>query len=151
LTGKRLLKPDLLFITNSPEETFALGERISKLLSHGSVVALEGALGSGKTHLTKGIALGLGISENLTSPTYTIVSEYQSSALQLYHIDAYRLNNDSDFEDIGGAEIINSNAISVIEWSDRIINSLPENTITISLEITGQSSRLIKITGVKNI
>jgi len=151
LTGKRLLKPDFFFITNSPEETFALGERIAGLLSHGSVVALEGVLGSGKTHLTKGIAFGLGISENLTSPTYTIVSEYQSSASHLYHIDAYRLNNDRDFEDIGGIEIINSNGISVIEWSDRIINSLPENTITISLEITGQSSRLIKITGVKNI
>jgi len=151
LTGKRRIEPDLLFNTNSTEETFALGERIAGLLSDGSVVALEGALGSGKTYLTKGIASRLGISENITSPTYTIISEYQSSVCRLYHIDAYRLNNDKDFEDIGGPEIINSNCISVIEWSDKILKSLPENTITISFEITGQSSRTIKITGVKKI
>ena len=149
MTGKRLPESALLFVTNSPEETFALGERIAGLLSHGSVVALEGALGSGKTYLTKGIAFGLGISENITSPTYTIISEYQSSGPSLYHIDAYRLNNDRDFEDIGGHEIIYSNGISVIEWSDRICKSLPENTITIYIEITGQSSRLIKITGAE--
>jgi len=101
--------------------------------------------------LTKGIAFGLGISENITSPTYTIISEYKSSVSSLYHIDAYRLNNDKDFEDIGGPEIINSNGISVIEWSGRILKSLPENTITISIEITGQSSRSIRIKGVKKI
>jgi len=151
LTEKRRIEPDLLFNTNSTEETFALGERIAGHLSHGSVVALEGALGSGKTHLTKGIASGLGITENITSPTYTIINEYQSSVCRLYHIDAYRLNNDKDFEDIGGPEIINSNGISVIEWSDKILKSLPENTITISFEITGQSSRTFKITGVKKI
>jgi tRNA threonylcarbamoyladenosine biosynthesis protein TsaE len=151
LTGKRLLKPDFLFVTNSPEETFALGERIASLLSHGSVVALEGVLGSGKTHLTKGIAKGLGINENITSPTYTIISEYQGPASRLYHIDAYRLNNDRDFEDIGGAEIINSDGICVVEWSDKIPGSLPENTITVSFEITGQTSRAIKITGVEKI
>lgn len=151
MTGKRRLESDLLFNTNSADETFALGERIAGFLSSGSVVALEGVLGSGKTYLTKGIAFGLGISENITSPTYTIISEYQSSVCRLYHIDAYRLNNDKDFEDIGGLEIINSNCISVIEWSDKILKSLPENTITISFEITGQSSRMIKITGVKKI
>ncbi|MDR2598008.1 MAG: tRNA (adenosine(37)-N6)-threonylcarbamoyltransferase complex ATPase subunit type 1 TsaE [Treponema sp.] len=151
MTGKRRIEPALLFNTNSADETFALGERVAGLLSHGSVVALEGALGSGKTQLTKGIASGLGITENITSPTYTIISEYQSSVCRLYHIDAYRLNNDKDFEDIGGTEVINSNGISVIEWSGKILKSLPENTITISIEITGQSSRIIKITGVKEI
>ncbi|MCL1959655.1 MAG: tRNA (adenosine(37)-N6)-threonylcarbamoyltransferase complex ATPase subunit type 1 TsaE [Spirochaetes bacterium] len=151
MTGKRHSEPDFFFVTNSPEETFALGERIAGRLSHGSIVALEGPLGSGKTHFTKGIAFGLGISENITSPTYTIISEYKSSGSYLYHIDAYRLNNDRDFEDIGGTEIINSNGISVIEWGGRILKSLPDNTITISIEITGQSSRLIKITGVKKI
>jgi len=150
LTAKRRSAP-FSFETNSPEETMALGERIAGLLSQGSVVALEGALGSGKTYLTKGIALGLGISENITSPTYTIINEYQNTACHLYHIDAYRLDNDKDFEDIGGVEIINSNSVSVIEWSGRILKSLPEDTITISIEITGQSSRLIKITGVKEI
>jgi len=83
-------------ITNSPEETAALGKRIANFLTSGSVVALEGRLGSGKTCLTKGIALGLGITENITSPTYTIINEYQSAdsasrSPTLFHIDAYRL------------------------------------------------------------
>ena len=145
---------DFMLISNSPDETFALGQRIAALLSDakfsGSIIALKGELGSGKTYLTKGIAFGLGINENITSPTYTIISEYQGSRT-LYHIDAYRLNNDKDFEDIGGPEIINGQGISVIEWSERIPKSLPDNAITIFLEITGTSSRLIRINGLENL
>ncbi|MDR0322876.1 MAG: tRNA (adenosine(37)-N6)-threonylcarbamoyltransferase complex ATPase subunit type 1 TsaE, partial [Treponema sp.] len=111
-------------VSNSPEETFALGQNIASLLSPGSVVALKGTLGSGKTCLAKGIARGLGITDIITSPTYTIISEYPASTT-LFHIDAYRLNGDKDFEDIGGPEIINSCGISIIEWSERIPNSLP--------------------------
>jgi tRNA threonylcarbamoyladenosine biosynthesis protein TsaE len=141
-------------VSNSPQETIALGRRIAALLTPGSVIALNGPLGSGKTCLAKGIAGGLGINENVTSPTYTIISEYQSGeqgSPTLYHIDAYRLNNDRDFEDIGGPEIIASAGISVIEWSERIPKSLPENTITINLEITGASSRLIRIHGLDKL
>nr|AGS53147.1 ATPase YjeE [uncultured bacterium contig00060] len=138
-------------VSASPQETFNIGQRIAALLSQGSVIALKGVLGSGKTHLTKGIASGLGINENITSPTYTIISEYQIDDLKLYHIDAYRLNNDKDFEDIGGPEIINSNGISVIEWSDRITKSIPKTSITISLEITGNSSRLITLNGIEKL
>jgi tRNA threonylcarbamoyladenosine biosynthesis protein TsaE len=136
-------------VSNSPEETFALGRRVSSFLGPGSVVALRGELGSGKTHLAKGIAGGLGVSENITSPTYTIISEYKTeNSSVLYHIDAYRLLNDEDFENIGGSEIIGGSGISVIEWSERIPSSLPGNAITIALEITGPSSRLIKIEGL---
>jgi tRNA threonylcarbamoyladenosine biosynthesis protein TsaE len=120
----------------------------------GSVIALNGALGSGKTSLTKGIAYGLGISENITSPTYTIINEYQDehqASCAFYHIDVYRLNNDKDFEDIGGNEIINGGSICVIEWSEKIQRSLPENKITIYMEITGHSSRLIRIEGLENL
>jgi len=141
-------------VSGSPKETFALGRRIAALLTPGSVLALNGALGSGKTCLVKGIAGGLGISENVTSPTYTIISEYQygeKTPAVFYHIDAYRLNSDRDFEDIGGPEIIASAGISVIEWSERIPKSLPENAITISLEITGASSRLIRINGLESL
>jgi len=90
----------------------------------------------------------LGILENLTSPTYTIVSEYQNTPT-LYHIDAYRLNNEEDFLNIGGDEIINSDGISIIEWADRIQKSLPENTITITIKTTGPLSRLIQINGLE--
>jgi len=131
-------------VSNSPQDTFAAGRKIAGLLSAGSVVALRGTLGSGKTLLAAGIAGGLGISENITSPTYTIINEYENSPV-FYHIDVYRLKGDRDFQEIGGVEIINSDGISVIEWSDLIPKSMPDNTLTISLEITGPSSRLIKI------
>jgi tRNA threonylcarbamoyladenosine biosynthesis protein TsaE len=139
-------------VTNSPEETTELGKRISAFLSAGSVVALYGNLGSGKTCLAKGIALGLGITENITSPTYTIINEYQNSPCPaLYHIDAYRLNCDRDFEDIGGVETINSDGISIIEWSERIPKSIPEDSIFVYLEIKEQSSRVIKIKGLDTL
>ena len=143
------------FVSNSPEETFALGKRIAPLLSAGAVVALRGELGSGKTRLVKGIACGLGIAETVTSPTYTIISEYRGSEERgspaLYHIDAYRLESAEDFDGIGGREIINSNGISVIEWSGRIPKSIPDDAITVCMEIIGPSSRLIKIGGLENL
>jgi len=138
------------FRSESPQDTFSLGQRIASFLTAGSVVALQGELGSGKTYLVKGIAKGLGITETITSPTYTIISEYQSSPV-LYHIDAYRLLNDEDFENLGGSEIINSGGISLIEWSERIPKSLPSELITIILKITGPGSRLIQINGLEKI
>jgi tRNA threonylcarbamoyladenosine biosynthesis protein TsaE len=136
--------------SSSQEETFLIGKRIAALLSSGSVIALNGELGSGKTSLAKGIAEGLGINEILTSPTYTIINEYPCSP-SLYHIDAYRLNDEKDFEEIGGNEIINSGGICLIEWSECIPKSLPGNTITISMKITGLSSRLIQIKGISKL
>jgi tRNA threonylcarbamoyladenosine biosynthesis protein TsaE len=141
-------------VSNSPEETIALGKRIASFLKAGSVVALTGELASGKTCLAKGIALGLGITDNITSPTYTIINEYQiesSPTLALHHIDAYRLNCEKDFEDIGGVETINSDGISIIEWSDRLSKSIPENSITIRMEITSPLSRTIKIKGLDKL
>jgi len=141
-------------ISNSPDETFSAGRQISRFLKAGTVVALSGTLGCGKTCLANGIASGLGINEILTSPTYTIINEYQipsskdSSCLILYHIDAYRLNNEKEFEDIGGLEIINSNSIVIIEWSENIQKALNESFIAVSISITGYNSRLINITGI---
>ena len=137
-------------LPKSPDETFDIGRRIGALLQPGSIVALNGVLGSGKTYLTKGIAFGLGIKENITSPTYTIINEYNAYCT-FYHIDAYRLNGDKDFTDIGGNEIIESGGICVIEWSERISKSLPDEKISIRLEITGPSSRLIRIEGLKEL
>jgi tRNA threonylcarbamoyladenosine biosynthesis protein TsaE len=110
-------------------------------------VALNGELGSGKTCLVKGIAKGLGIDENITSPTYTIINEYQG----MNHIDAYRLSGEKDFEDIGGMDIINSDNISVIEWGERISKCLPHDAVVISFEITGPDSRLIMIEGLESL
>jgi len=143
------------FFSSSPAETFALGQKIAEHLTPGSVIAISGTLGSGKTHLVKGITNGLGLTENITSPTYTIINEYpflstDGSKNILYHIDVYRLKNAMEFEDIGGLEILNSNGICLIEWSEKIENLLPPGKISILIEITGSSSRNIKINGLKN-
>jgi tRNA threonylcarbamoyladenosine biosynthesis protein TsaE len=130
----------------SPEETISLGERIAPYLNRGSVVALRGGLGSGKTCLVKGIARGLGIRETVTSPTYTIVSEY-AGRLPLYHIDAYRLEGDGDFGDLGGEELLYGDGISVIEWSERLPRSIPPRAITVEITPAG-SGRRIRISGI---
>jgi len=142
----------LNFLSNSPEETFNLGKRIALSLSNGSVLTLDGVLGCGKTSLAKGIASALGITENLTSPTYTIINEYESENIPaFYHIDAYRLKDEKEFEEIGGDEILNSRGICLIEWSLNIIKSIPENAIKVFISITGSESREISVFGLDSI
>ena len=142
------------YVSGSPEETQALGENITRYLwkdrqGAGSVIALRGGLGAGKTCLVKGIARGLGIDTYITSPTYTIVNEYHArlngQTLPLYHIDAYRLNGDEDFENTGAGEYIGGQGIAVVEWSERIPQSIPADAIIIDIEITGPQSRKFRI------
>jgi len=133
----------------SPDKTEAWGEQFAGKLKPGSVIALRGGLGAGKTCLVKGIARGLGITESVTSPTYTIVSEYRArlngEIVPLYHIDAYRLNGDEDFENTGAGEFMDGRGIVIIEWSERIPHSIPPDAITIEIEITGPQSRLFRV------
>ncbi|MCL2191908.1 MAG: tRNA (adenosine(37)-N6)-threonylcarbamoyltransferase complex ATPase subunit type 1 TsaE [Treponema sp.] len=137
----------------SPEETRALGECLARTLKPGMVIALYGGLGAGKTCLTKGIAKGLGVTETITSPTYTILCEYVASigdrVIPLYHIDAYRLNGDEDFESTGAGEVIGGGGITIIEWSERIPGSIPGNAITVEIDITGPHSRIFRIRGLE--
>ncbi|GHU98653.1 tRNA (adenosine(37)-N6)-threonylcarbamoyltransferase complex ATPase subunit type 1 TsaE [Spirochaetia bacterium] len=135
---------DMVIPSASPEETTAIGERIGRLLRAGAVVALRGSLGAGKTCFTKGIGRALGVREEVTSPTYTIVSEYPSP-IPLYHIDAYRLSGDDDFESLGGSEILYGGGVSVIEWSERIPGSIPNTALVIELELSGGDNRNIRI------
>jgi len=111
------------------------------------VVALYGGLGSGKTCFAKGIARGLGVEETVTSPTYTIIREYDGRATPLYHIDAYRLDGDGDFEDTGAGEFMGGAGITVIEWSERIPRSIPGDAITVEIDVTGPQSRVLRIRG----
>ena len=148
---QRLGSPALV-VSSSPEETFALGRQISVMLGMGSVVALKGPLGAGKTCLVKGIASGLGIEEEVTSPSYTIVSEYdgivpdknnpeKKTPVRFYHIDAFRLGGNKDFSDIGGEEMIFGNGISVIEWSERIPAFVPDSSLMVDIHIRKDEKR----------
>ena len=132
-------------ISRSGEETFALGKRIGEKAPAGSVIAFRGDLGAGKTALSKGIAAGLGIEEEVTSPTYTIISEYRGR-LVLYHIDAYRLGGEADFAEIGGYELLGSpGSLCLIEWSERLPAIADAAIIDIQVEEDG--SRRIGLAG----
>ena len=137
------------FNSNSEKETIDFGEYFASLLKQGSVIALSGGLGAGKTCFVKGIALALSIPEIITSPTYTIINEYKGilkgSPVLLCHIDAYRLAGDEDFNSTGAQEYFYGNNIVIIEWSESIPNSIPAGAITVSIEITGPQSRFFQI------
>ncbi len=112
----------------------------------GSVLALRGGLAAGKTTLVKGIALGMGIREEVTSPSYTIISEY-SGRLPLYHMDAYRLDGDEDFAALGADEYLCGRGVSVVEWSERVEASIPAGAAIVSLETRADGSRSIRVQG----
>ncbi|MBE6976762.1 MAG: tRNA (adenosine(37)-N6)-threonylcarbamoyltransferase complex ATPase subunit type 1 TsaE [Ruminococcaceae bacterium] len=134
------------FITNSPEETEALGAALGKILSPGSILAYEGDLGAGKTAFTRGLARGLGCSDMVTSPTYTIVNEYLSGRLPLFHFDMYRLASADDLWDIGWEDYLDRNGICAVEWSENVREAL-EDAITVRIEKRSGDSRRITIEG----
>lgn len=128
----------------SAEETIKLGEYIGSRLQKGDVIALQGTLAAGKTTITKGIARGLGVGENITSPTFTLISEYFGK-LPLYHMDVYRLDSTEDFINLGVDEMLYGNGVCVIEWSEKVMSELPKNAIRILLETTEADCRRITI------
>lgn len=134
----------MTFVTKTAEETITLGKRIGEKLTPGAVLALEGTLAAGKTTITKGIAEALGITENITSPTFTLISEYEGR-LPLYHMDVYRLDSAEDFINLGTEDLLYGKGISIIEWSEKVRSELPKSTITVSLEIQQDGNRTITI------
>jgi tRNA threonylcarbamoyladenosine biosynthesis protein TsaE len=132
----------------------AIGERIAAKLKKGSIVALRGTLGAGKTCLAKGIGRFLGIDEEITSPTYTIISEYtacKNGPLPFYHIDAYRLEGDEDFIALGGEEALFGEGISVVEWSERLGSSIPAGAIAVTIALLEDGSRRITVEGLETL
>lgn len=119
---------------NNEKETRALGLEIADALEPGDVVALIGDLGTGKTALTKYIAEGLGIKEEISSPTFTIVKEYRSGRLPLYHFDVYRLGSGEELLDIGAEEMLDGDGACVIEWADIAADVLPEDSLVVRLD-----------------
>ena len=132
------------FTVKTEEDTINLGKKIGKQLKKGDVVALDGSLAAGKTYLTKGIAKGLGIQEDITSPTFTLISEY-SGRFNLYHMDVYRLEGVEDFLDLGTEEMLYGDGVCVIEWSKKVKQALPKNTIYIDIMVNDDNSRKIII------
>ena len=121
------------FITNSPAETEALGAALAARLKAGTVLAYRGDLGAGKTAFTRGLARGLGYSEPVTSPTYTIVNEYLGGRLPLFHFDMYRLGSADDLWDIGWEDYLDRGGICAVEWSEQVAEALPPDTVRVSI------------------
>lgn len=134
------------YITNSPEETEALGERLAQTLTPGTVLAYRGDLGAGKTAFTRGLARGLGYKEPVTSPTYTIVNEYLGGRLPLFHFDMYRLSSEEDLWDIGWEDYLERGGVCAVEWSENVAAALA-GAMLVSIEKTGESTRKITVTG----
>jgi ATPase, YjeE family len=134
----------MTLVTHSPEETIKLGEYIGSRLSKGDILALQGTLAAGKTTITQGIARGLGITENVTSPTFTLISEYYGR-LPLYHMDVYRLDSTEDFLNLGVEEMLYGPGVCIIEWSEKVMSELPSSSILIRLDATAGGDRVISI------
>lgn len=134
-------------ITASPEETVAFAKRIGKVLRGGDIIAYRGGLGAGKTTFTRGLALGMGLPDEVSSPTFALVNEYRGKGLTLYHFDMYRIMNAEALETTGFYDYISENAVIACEWSENIADCLPENVITITIETAGEDVRKITVEG----
>jgi tRNA threonylcarbamoyladenosine biosynthesis protein TsaE len=133
------------FISNSPAETEAIARQIVENLAAGSVLALKGELGSGKTLFTQGLVAGLQSDATVTSPTFTIVHEYQGGRLPVYHFDFFRLEDRQSAVRLGLEDYFFSDGVSVIEWADRFADLIPEQATWISLEIKSERQRVITL------
>ena len=134
------------YITNSPEETEAIGSALGKIIAPGTVIAYRGDLGAGKTAFTRGLARGLGCSEIVTSPTYTIVNEYLGGRIPLFHFDMYRLRSSDDLFDIGWEDYLDRGGVCAVEWSENVDDAM-EDAVCITIEKLGEESRRITLEG----
>ena len=132
------------FHSHSEAETEKLAENFAKSLHGGEVIAFRGGLGMGKTAFTRGLARGLGNSSFVSSPTFAIVNDYGGNP-RLYHFDMYRISGIDDLESVGFFDYMNDSSVLCIEWSENIEFALPENTIYIEFERTGENERIITI------
>ena len=140
-------------VSESPEMTIAFGKEISSAIGYGRIIALESELGGGKTVLTKGIAVGLGVNDTdeVTSPTFTLVNTYKGAQGDIYHVDLYRLSSPEEAVNIGIEEIFASGCTVVVEWAERVRELFPEKTVWVKIEVLGEKERKITVdTGTGN-
>ena len=144
----------MIIETNTPQETYAVGKKIGENAKPGQIYTLTGDLGVGKTVFTQGVAAGLNITEPINSPTFTIIQEYESGRLPLYHFDVYRIGDIEEMEEIGYDDYFFGQGICLIEWANLIEEILPENLIKVTIEKDlekGFDYRKITITGLEEI
>lgn len=139
------------YLSHSEAETEALGARLAGVLTAGAVVAYQGGLGMGKTAFTRGLVRGLGCTDRVTSPTFTIVNEYLGGRLPLFHFDMYRLPDSDALFDIGWEDYLDRGGVCAVEWSEQVADALPEDTVTVSLarHPDEETWRIITIKGVE--
>jgi tRNA threonylcarbamoyladenosine biosynthesis protein TsaE len=131
------------FISNSVEETIEFARHWSRSLKPNDVIALAGELGAGKTHFVKGLLEGLGGSDEVTSPTFTLIHEYRSGWLPVFHFDFYRINQPSELREIGFDDYLEENGVAVVEWGDRFPEVFPERTRWLRLSAPSALERMI--------
>ena len=135
------------YLSHSPEETEHIGEMLGRRLRPGTVVAYHGGLGMGKTAFTRGLARGLGCAGRVTSPTFTFVNEYDG-ATPLFHFDMYRLGSSDELFDIGWEDYLTRGGVCAVEWSERVDDAMPADTLWVDIARgTDESDRIITITG----
>ena len=134
------------YFTNSPAETENVGAALAATLKPGTVIAYTGDLGAGKTAFTRGLAKGLGCSDRVTSPTYTIVNEYLSGRMPLFHFDMYRLGSSDDLFDIGWEDYLERGGVCAVEWSENVWGAM-EDAIVITISRLSEDMRKIEIEG----
>ena len=134
------------YITNSPCETEAVGAALARVLEPGAVIAYRGDLGAGKTAFTRGLARGLGVKESVTSPTYTIVNEYLSGSMPLFHFDMYRLGSEDELFDIGWEDYLERGGVCAVEWSENVWGAM-EDAVVVTISRLDEDTRKIEIEG----
>ena len=139
----------MIYHTKSAVETEALGERLAGKLQGGEEIAFTGDLGAGKTAFTRGLARGLGITDRVTSPTFTIVNEYEGGRLPLFHFDMYRLSCSDELYDIGWEDYLARGGVCAVEWSEIVEDALEADAIRVDIKNDGGDCRSVAITGVE--
>lgn len=139
-------------LSHSPEDTEDIGARLAEQLEPGAVVAFTGDLGAGKTAFTRGLARGLGIPDRITSPTFTIVNEYEGGRLPLFHFDMYRLGSADELFDIGWEDYLRRGGVCAVEWSENITDALEEDAVRVDIRRgASDQERVITIAGVSKL
>lgn len=123
------------FDSSSPAATMTIGRELGKIISPGTVICITGDLGAGKTHFAKGVALGLDIADHVTSPTFTLINEYEGR-IPLYHVDAYRLTSADEAYELGLEEYLYGEGVTLIEWPDRVKPLIPEEYLAVRIDLT---------------